>query len=378
LSNNRKKKILILTVLAGMGHIRAAEAISEGIHKIDSEAIVWLHDPMEDAQKIRMFINNFYIWTVRYAPVIWGFLYNSRIISSRYSPIRWYITKKYIPHVKNNIQRFKPDIIVSTHPFIAAAVGKLKKSQEINIPLVSVATDFHVHPFGINSQVDVFIVPCKEVYEYLKANKIPGKKIIIEGIPISPKFSIQNNDTITLRKKLGLKKEYPVVLILSGGFGLMPVIEVINVFRDIPHDKLQLVIIVGKDKRLENKIKEKVADFQIPVKVFGFVNNMEEFMSVAELVITKPGGMSVSEALVKRVPLILMHAIRGQEMWNVDILTNAGAAIYPKHVKDIPEIVLRLLYTEKECLQNMKNVAMKLEKPNCAINIGKFILDMIT
>ncbi|MBI4753384.1 hypothetical protein HY793_03295 [Candidatus Desantisbacteria bacterium] len=363
------KRILVLTVLAGMGHIRAAEAICEGIRSISPESVVWLKDPLEEEPKKQRFINDFYVFMARHMPHLWGYFYNTRLLSSAYSPMRWYITRKYATLIAKNIKEWNPDIIVSTHPFLAAAVGVLKKRKGLDIPLISVATDFHVHLFGINKQVDTFIVPCEEVAEYLNRQGVNSEKIVDCGIPISLKFSVP---MATAKERLGFDMDKPLVLLLSGGFGIGPVLDLLKAFRGI-EGKFQLAIIIGRDEKLRKRAKEIAQTLNCPIKVFSFVDNMEEFMSAADLIITKPGGMSVSEALAKRVPLCLMQAIKGQEEWNVRILVKSGAAVYSKDVRDIPGVVMGLLSdeTKRSC---MREAAGRLGRTDCSENIARLII----
>ncbi|MEK7273923.1 MAG: glycosyltransferase, partial [Candidatus Desantisbacteria bacterium] len=278
------KKILVLTVLAGMGHVRAAEAVCEGTRRISPESTVWLKDPLEEEPKKQRFINDIYVFMARHMPHLWGYFYNSQLISGVYSPIRWYITKKYAALIAQNIREFQPDIIVSTHPFLAAAVGTLKNHKGLNIPLISVATDFHVHSFGINKQVDTFVVPCEEMAEYLKKKGIPSERIAVEGIPVGLKFFVPLK-TDVVKEEFGLDKDKPIILILFGGFGIGPVFDLLEAFKGLKGD-FQLVIIIGKDKRLKEKAKAITQDFNYPVKVFGFIDNMQEFMSIADVLIT--------------------------------------------------------------------------------------------
>ncbi|MFH1860037.1 MAG: hypothetical protein ABH870_03355, partial [bacterium] len=220
------KKILVLTVLAGMGHVQAANAICEGLQRVSPESVVWLKDPLEEEPKKQRFINMFYVFMARHMPYLWGYFYNSRLISGAYSPIRWYITKRYAALIAQNIKKFQPDVIVSTHPFLAAAVGVLKKrdGKGLNIPLISVATDFHVHLFGVNKHVDTFVVPCEEMAGYLKGQGISSERIVVEGIPVSLRFSSQT-DVNMAKESLGFDRDKPIVLILSGGFGIGPVLD---------------------------------------------------------------------------------------------------------------------------------------------------------
>lgn len=338
-----------------MGHIRAAEAIAKGIKELNNDIEVKTCDPMGiTSPKLQHFFNNSYLFLANYTPLLWGWIYNSRILYSKYSPIRWYVGKIYAKSIKSIIDEFNPNVVVSAHPFIANGMADLKKRKITDIPLVSVPTDYHVHPLGINEYIDLFILPSSEVAIYLKKKNIPEEKIRISGgLPIDPKFfKPQNKDHI--RKTLGLEKDLKVVLILCGGFGMgmRNVIKLISSFKDIDFP-LQLLVVAGKNENLKAKLSQIAKELKIKTIIFGFIENVEELMEVTDLVVTKPSGMFISEALTKGLPLIFTKAIPGQEEYNVELLLKLGVAIQPKKITEIPSLIVKL-FTQKELLQEME------------------------
>ncbi|MFH1563052.1 MAG: glycosyltransferase [Nitrospirota bacterium] len=367
------KKILILTVLAGMGHIRAAEAIAKGIKELNSDMEVKTCDPMATTSpKLQQFFNQAYLFLGNYIPPLWGWFYNSRVLSSNYNPFKWDIRRKYGKSIKLVIDQFNPDLLVSTHPFISDAAGWLKKQKIINLPLITVVTDYHVHPWGINKYIDLFILPSEEV----KIKGIPESKIKISGgLTTDPKFyKPQNKDS--LRKTFGIAKDHKVVLILCGGFGMGMggVLKLLRSFSGIDFP-LQLLVVAGKNEELVRKLIEISKQLKIKTKIFGFVENMEELMAVCDLVVTKPGGTSISEALTKGLPIILTEPVPGQEDWNVQILLKEGVAIQPESLTAIPSLIIKLFTKEDTRLQQIQQrINEKFAHTKPVYNIAKILL----
>jgi len=374
------KKILILTVLAGMGHVRAAEAITKVIKGLNTDIEVRTCDPMAiTSPKLQHFFSNSYLFLANYIPPLWGWIYNSRFLSSDYSPFRWCGRWVYAQSIKSIIDDFKPNLLVSTHPFIANGAGWLKKQKIIDLPIISVVTDYHVHPFGINKYVDLFILPSSEVAIHLKNKGIPSEKIRISGgLPTDPKFFNKQNKEY-LRKIFGLQKGLKVVLILCGGFGMGMgnVSRILKNFRGIDFP-LQLLVVVGKNEKLRTKLTQISKQLKIKTKIFGFVENMEELMDISDVIVTKPGGSSISEALIKGLPMILTKPVPGQEKYNVDILLNEGVAIQPKNIAEIPSLIIKLFTQEENILQKMRQrINEKFGNTKPIYNIANMLQEVI-
>ncbi len=373
--NGEKKRILILTVLAGLGHIHAGEAICEGIKEVAIESVeIKMVNPLVRTNPfLSWFINTSYLLMAKYTPNLWGWFYDSSIFSSPHSPLRWLISAVYTRSIKKEIDDFMPNVIVSTHVFTTDGTAKLKRHDKTDAALISVATDYDVHPFGMSSEVDIFIVPGHRMAYRLEATGIAEEKIRKCGIPIGIKFSkpktnIQNIQIPELIKGL------PVVLLLSGGFGMGPIEQIIKTFAEIKRENLfQLVVVTGKNESLRKRVEKITQRFIIPVHTFGFVNNMETLMDASELIITKPGGISSSEAISRRIPLIFISPVRGQEIKNIEFLIEEGVALYPKKIKDIPRVVVQILGNQRK-LKMMHDRLNEFGKPRASIDIAKVVL----
>lgn len=370
------RKILILTTLAGIGHHRAAWAIEEGIRRIDSEGIdIRIDDPLGYLfPRFPSLLNALFLGLIRISPSIWGMIYNNEAIASSHSPIRWMVSMIYSLGLLKILASFSPDVIVCTHVFATAGVGRLKSKGYIDLPLISVSTDYHYHPLGINKWVDIFVVPCEEIFDYLVRRGVPREKIRLYGISISPRFC-EPKDRNLLREKLGIGREDPVVLVMGGGFGLGPVKHLIRSF-SLNLSSVHLLVVAGKNRALRSAIKRMVDEFEIRAHVFGFVENMEELMEVADVVITKPGGLSIAEALTKGLPLLITPPIKGQETWNVRYLVGSEVGIHLKDGDDASFIVSSLL-SEPWRLREMRSNSKRAARPYAAIEVAKLILDSV-
>lgn len=369
-------RILILTTLAGIGHHRAAWAIEEGIKKLQPEVIkIRIEDPLAYLCRTFPFILNYlFLCLLKTSSSLWGVIYENEALTSRYSPIRWLVSIVYGKGVKRILRRFPADVIACTHVFATCGVGRLKSKGYLNLPLISISTDYHYHPMGINDWVDIFVVPCEEVLQYLTKKGVPKEKIRICGISISPKF-YEDRDREALRKRLKIEKENSVVLIMGGGFGIGPLKELIRSF-SMNLSPLYLLIVAGKNSKLRSTIQRIVDEFEIKAHVFGFVDNIEDVMEMADIVITKPGGLSISEALAKGLPLIITEPVKGQEMWNVRYLLSKDVAIRLKNPEEVYLVVSSFL-NEPWKMAKMRENSKKVARPYGAIETAKLILESV-
>ncbi|MCM8779391.1 MAG: glycosyltransferase [Candidatus Omnitrophica bacterium] len=370
----RDSAISIPTVLAGMGHIRAFQAIEKALREISGNVEVKGTDPLDYySPKVPELINQLYLWMIK-SPLrgLWGALYESNIISSVHSPFRWLITQIYARAIHESLKD-SPQVIVSTHPFITLGAASLKREGILKTPLVYVATDFDVHPLGINEEVDIFVVPDISIGMKLKEMGVPEEKIKVLGIPIDSIFS-KEISKMELRQKLGLGETQPTVLIIGGGFGIGPIEKLVSSFKNFKKP-LQLLVVVGKNEELKQRIEKMEKDLGIEIEVFGYIENIDELMGASDLVITKPGGLTIAEALAKNLPFILIEPVGGQEEKNLEFAIEKGVAIYAKQIEEIPKIIGELFENPSQ-LELMRVQAKKLAHPNSAREIAMLLLEL--
>jgi processive 1,2-diacylglycerol beta-glucosyltransferase len=228
---------------------------------------------------------------------------------------------------------------------------------------VCVVTDFEAHALWMEQAVDLYCVATEETKASLVARGAKVENVVATGIPIAAKFS-QPSDPHQVRKRHGLRDDLPVVLVLSWGFGMGPVAEILSSL-DRVERAFQTLVVAGRNEELRRELASR--DYRHPTRVLGFVANMHELMAVADLIVTKPGGLTTSEALATGRPLFILNPIPGQEAANSDFLLERGAAAKVNRVEDLPFRLEQLLGSKK--LKEMARAAKRLGRPNAAPDV---------
>jgi processive 1,2-diacylglycerol beta-glucosyltransferase len=262
------------------------------------------------------------------------------------------------------VKEFQPEVVLCTHYFPLETLNHLRQKRGGPRPLaVSIVTDFEAHALWMDSCVDLYCVAAEETKARLVARGATPENVVVTGIPISAKFSAKLNPR-AVRKSLGLRDDLPVVLVPSGGFGMGPVAQILTELDKIALP-FQTVVVTGRNEQLRRTLAAQ--DRMHPTHVLGFATNMHELMAVADLLITKPGGLTSSEALAVGRPLVILNPIPGQEAANSDFLLERGAAAKVNRVEDLPYRLEQLLGSRK--LAEMARAAKALGKPDAAREI---------
>ena len=229
--------------------------------------------------------------------------------------------------------------------------------------MVSIVTDFEAHALWMDECVDLYCVAAEETKARLIARGAAAENVVATGIPISARFS-KSPDAKAVRKSYGWRDDLPVLLVLSGGFGMGPVAEILAELDKVPQP-FQTIVVCGRNEELRRELATQ--DRKHPTHILGFSSNMHELMAVADLIITKPGGLTSSEALALGKPLFILNPIPGQEAANSDFLLERGAAAKVNRVEDLPYRVGQLLGSKK--LSEMAKAAKALGHPHAAADI---------
>ncbi|MCM8770318.1 MAG: hypothetical protein NC936_00410 [Candidatus Omnitrophica bacterium] len=331
-----KKKVLIIYASSGAGHYVAAQAAYDYLKDCRQELDISIVDILERTNKIfRIFYIHGYSFLVNHATIFWHFLFwitYLKLVHKLTRPIlrlvNWLNARDFVTFLcKEN-----PDFIISTHFFPSEISAGLKKKGKINSKIVTVITDFGVHPFWVSDGIDTYIVASKFTENKLIQEGIAQDRIKILGVPIHKKFFKSENRDIVY-KRLGLGENEFTVLIVTGSFGIGPIEKIV----DLLYKDTKLVVVCARNKKLYTRLERKNYD---NVYVYGFVNNIDELMTVSDIIITKPGGISIAEVLAKGLVPIFISPIPGQETENLKAMQNYGIGIYPRRIKDIKDIVL--------------------------------------
>jgi processive 1,2-diacylglycerol beta-glucosyltransferase len=214
-------------------------------------------------------------------------------------------------------------------------------------------------------------VAAEETKASLVARGAKAENVVVTGIPIALKFSALPNPR-AVRKNYGLRDDLPVLLVLGGGFGMGPVARILAALDKIERD-FQTLVVAGRNEKLRRDLA--CGDYRHPTRVLGFATNMHELMAVADLIVTKPGGLTSSEALALGKPLFILNPIPGQEAANSDFLLERGAAAKVNRIEDLPFRLEQLMGSRK--LKEMARAARELGHPNAAQDVCREIAERV-
>lgn len=359
-------KIVIIYASAGGGHQKAAEALKDELKSSPGD-VSFLIDVLEYSTPwFGHLYKTSYTYLITKIPGFWGMLFALvdlpwlqplvRILRRVQNGLNTRELQKYL--IYNQF-----DVILTTHFMPNEITSALKKQKKIKSKIITCVTDYDVHRIWLGDAVDYYCVASDWTKEKVKGFGIDTDKIFVTGIPSNKKFS-QAHDVPALKKKLELDPDEFTILIATGSFGIGPIEEIIDAL-----DEFQIMVVCGHNKDLFERLSQKKKPL---VKVMGLVDNMHELMAVSDVMVTKPGGLSITEALVSRLPLIFFNAIPGQETNNVKVLKEYGIGISGCSIQQIAE-QLRELKSSPEKFQEMRKKTLALSKPNAVTDIISLI-----
>lgn len=319
------KKVLLLSVSAGGGHNSAASAIQVSLEKLGLDVSV------VDALKfvnpvLDKVVTHGYENSAKYAPKTWGAMYKISSGKASKEELDILIRRMIGNKMFSLTQEKKPDVIIATHPFPTAALMKYKEDGSLRIPIISLLTDYTVHPAYIQKDVDAYIVGDEDVGYLLRNAGIERSKIYPFGIPISDDF--MNTDRVnTVKQQLKLEDKF-TVLLMGGSFGAGNMKKCLLELLNSDHD-FQIVVVTGRDLSLKEHLEKLLYEIKPAktVRILGFTRDMPQLLSIADALVSKPGGLTTTEAIMKAVPLVIPYYIPGQEADNAAFLLNNGLAL---------------------------------------------------
>jgi len=362
---------MILSITAGQGHHSAAKSVSEALESLG--ATVKTFDVYKQIDKnLSDAVNKGYLLSTKHTPKAYRAIYE--LIDSKTAPST-HLTLQNIMNIliairfENFIEDFSPDVIICTHVFAAQVVHEMKaKGKLADVPTIGIVTDYTIHPFWETVGNVEYIETASELLAQRAQYKgISNDRLLPLGIPVQKKFS-KKLSREEARKALGLPEHSRIILLMAGSMGHGNLPEVISDI--LKFDKSAVVLAVcGNNKRLYNKIRPEA--YGGNVKVFGFIDNVELLMDAADCLVTKPGGLTTTEALVKNLPMILINPIPGQEDRNMEFFMNTGLALGVTKTFGIDE-ALYYLFNQPGRLELIKSEMAKIAKPNSSMDIALF------
>ena len=372
------KRILIFYGSYGGGHLSAARSIKEYIENNYKDSELLMVDCMEYISKtINKVTTKAYANIAKNAKWAWGKIY----YASSKGPILKITsdTQKILSlKLKKLFQEFKPDLVISTHPFSSQMSAYLKNKYKLSLEIATVLTDYAPHTQWLmySEQVNYFFVAHEGMKNALILEGIPENKIFITGIPLSNRF-LFHYEKAQILSDFNLSVNKKTVLFFAGGeygFGKDKTLKILKTLID-SFPNLQIIAIAGKNKKMQNNFEELVekTNSSETVKILPYTDKVPELMSASDLVITKPGGLTTTESLASGLPIIVINPIPGQEEENAEFLENHNVGIWLKK-DDVVEEKLYDIFNNQNLLQKMKINARLLAKKNSTADICKILL----
>ena len=336
-------RVLVFSATFGAGHVKAAEALIETIKNTEPSVEIIHEDSVAMLNRnVNAFLCVLYITLMKRAPKIWGLFYKQTQEIAEDSLFQRFLNTYGRSQFVTYLNLSKPDIIVCTYPTVAGVLAQLRENGELNIPVVAVVTDYTVHSQWIHRGVDVNIVGSAKVYIGFIARGIEPSRIQISGIPVNPRFE-RNLNKEEILKRLGLVENRLTFLVMCGACGVLDKAKWICKLIANVQSPVQAIIVCGNDQKLFSSLDNVVQEAHNPMVRFNFVNNVDELMTAADIIITKAGGLTVSEALTKHIPMIIFKPLPGQEENNARFVEEIEAGRIAYSDEQFVEIMNELI-----------------------------------
>lgn len=364
-------KVLILSCNTGGGHNVAGEAMKEALEKEGHEAVMLDYMKLSSERTSKV-VGGAYINIAKYTPHFFYLLYKAGLkISSdkRKSPV-YYANSLMAKHLKKYLEENKFDIILMPHLYPAETLTYMKKKKMINQKTITISTDYTCIPFWEETECDAYVIPHEKMMdEYIKRG-IPKEKLYPLGIPVRQDFYTKE-EMRKAKKELNLNIDKPVYLIMSGSMGFGKIQLFTIELNKQSKDGEQIVVICGNNKKLKNLLEKEFKN-KSNVYITGYTNKISLYMDAADVIYTKPGGLTSTEVIVKNRPLVHTAPIPGCETKNMEFFMEKGMSFHSKKIADQIKQGRTLLYNDE-----IRNNMLENQRENAKLNAAKDIIKLM-
>ncbi len=355
-----RNKVLILSANYGDGHAQVSNALVAELQALGIENIKVVDLLGQSHPFIDSVSRQFYLKSYTTVPAIYGWLYHS----TKHLPLesrraKW-LHSFGLNKMKQLLRDETPDLLVHTFP--GSAASELKQKTDLDVPIFSVITDFTFHQRWAHKQMDRYFVSTEALKQEIIEAGEPEDKVVVSGIPIRSRFEKATSKSV-LYKKHDLDPEKPVILIMAGAYGVSS--DVKKTCEGLTEvEDVQVVVICGKSQSLKKEMEKRFGGFR-HFKIMGYVDTLYEWIQVSTCMVSKPGGVTISEALANRLPLFFLPPVAGQEEENARFIEQQGAGRILNRRQDMARQILQTIQDEP-CLLKMRDACDKTYKPNAA------------
>lgn len=359
-----RKSFLIVTASIGSGHVKAAEAVAHEIKTEYADASIRIVDFMSgETSWLNAFMKQCYLTMLAFVPNLYEFLYNFTGGHAGGGLVQGVLSTVMKRNMASLVRRCRPDVVVCTHPFPAGAASSLKGSGKQHFLFATVITDYSVHQMWVYHNVDVYFVARAKMQEDLAAEGIPRESVVVSGIPVERSFGTPIAREAALQA-LDLRADWPVVLIMGGGLGLGGMDFALAQLEKQP-EPLQILVVAGRNQALLKKVQRFAAASHHQVRAWGYTDQVRTLMSAASFLISKPGALTITEALTVGLPVLLHEPIPGPETDNAVYMSECGTALWIRSDYRLAGAIAEVLH-QPEKLAEMRQQAAGCRHPQAA------------
>ena len=372
------RKVVLAYTSAGAGHRSACLSLQKAYLKLHPKDQVQVVDILDYTPRLfKIIYAKGYLLLANHHPTLWGWVYNKQVDiykckrETGFSAcLNHWITKKF----QDFLVKTSPDVVISAHFLPSWAAAQTRKRNSLNFVLGTIITDYALHSAWLVKEQDMIFVSTDEIKWELAKHKdylgINEDSIIISGIPIDPVYG-QKKDKDELRKKHNLRPDLFTILILGGMAGSTKISSIISSFLRIGLP-FQLMMVSGANSKIDPELQEEMKRRNICCICFGYIDFMDEVMQMADLALTKAGGLVSTECMSKGLPIIIFRPYPGQEERNTDYFLEQGAAIKINQLDSLDLKIIRLM-ENPEKLKNLSQNALRIVNPEAALDIVKYV-----
>jgi processive 1,2-diacylglycerol beta-glucosyltransferase len=369
-------RILILHASVGTGHTTAARALADAFRR-KQLGEVRVEDILDHGSRLfRAALTRAYLEVSSRAPLLWKMLYESSDLDDPdvvavSNAVRARIERLPVRQLERFVASYAPDAIVSTHMLPLTVLQQLKRQGALRQPLYCVITDYMVHSMWINDVVDGYFLASDSTRDAMIARGVPPAILHVTGIPVKLEIA-EPKPAGAVRARRGLPADGPIITLFGGGIEPKRVRLVVSRLLASSTPGL-LIVAAGRSQALAESLADLEDGPSMRLRRLGMIDYVDDLVAASDLVITKSGGLIVSEVLARGTPMIVIDPIPGQEEWNADLVAGSGAGVQIRQPESVPLAVLSLL-EHPERLEVMRRQATRVGRPRAALDISERVL----
>ena len=360
----------------GVGHVSAANAVGEALRAAEPSAQTTVVDSYDYAALVvSRVVSDGYLRMVKTIPQMYRYIYDRAERATEVGRFRTWAHQFTAANLRPLMLRERPHAVVCTHAFPSGAMAEYKRSFADAPPVVAIVTDFAVHGFWIHPNIDRYVVANESLRDALTTRGVAPERVGVTGIPVRPQFAPGGESRTALRERLNLPAGRNVALLMGGGLGIAPLERMLSALSSV-RAPLAAVVVAGRNARMEQRLMRAAESVEYPVRALRFVDNVYDYMHAADVLVTKPGGLSTAEALVAQVPMVLCKPLPGQEERNARVLVDAGAALPTRRIEELPAAIDALL-SDAARRASIIAAARRLGRPNAARDAAAMVAALV-